>query len=49
MPYDFQYQVDEGRNNFGHSQKSDGNVVTGRYFVHLPDGRLQIVIEFVMM
>ncbi|XP_046461253.1 keratin, type I cytoskeletal 9-like [Daphnia pulex] len=43
MPYQFQYNVNEYGNNFGHSQSSDGNQVTGRYFVQLPDGRLQTV------
>jgi hypothetical protein len=43
MPYQFQYNVNEYGNNFGHSQSSDGNRVTGRYFVQLPDGRLQTV------
>lgn len=43
MPYRFQYSVNEYGNNFGHSQASDGNQVTGRYFVQLPDGRLQTV------
>lgn len=43
MPYQFQYSVNEYGNNFGHSQSSDGNQVTGRYFVQLPDGRMQTV------
>lgn len=43
MPYHFQYNVNEYGNNFGHSQSSDGNQVSGRYFVQLPDGRLQTV------
>lgn len=43
MPYQFEYSVNEYGNNFGHSQSSDGNKVTGRYFVQLPDGRMQRV------
>ncbi|XP_057372579.1 pro-resilin-like [Daphnia carinata] len=43
MPYQFQYSVNEYGNNFGHSQLSDGNQVSGRYYVQLPDGRLQTV------
>ncbi|KAI9560978.1 hypothetical protein GHT06_011934 [Daphnia sinensis] len=43
MPYQFQYNVNEYGNNFGHSQSSDGNQVSGRYYVQLPDGRLQTV------
>lgn len=43
MPYRFQYSVNEYGNNFGHTQASDGNQVTGRYYVQLPDGRLQTV------
>ena len=45
MPYDFSYAVQDeySGNDFGHSENSDGNVVTGEYFVQLPDGRRQIV------
>ena len=45
MPYNFAYTVkdDPSYNNFGHQESSDGNVVTGSYFVLLPDGRLQTV------
>ena len=45
MPYDFAYEVQDeySGNNYGHEEESDGNVVTGEYFVQLPDGRLQIV------
>ena len=45
MPYDFGYDVqdDYSGNNYGHEEQSDGNVVSGEYFVQLPDGRLQIV------
>ena len=45
MPYRFAWDVkdDASYNNFAHSEKSDGNVVTGSYRVALPDGRTQIV------
>lgn len=44
-PYDFAYAVQDEYtgNDFGHSETSDGNAVTGEYFVLLPDGRRQIV------
>ena len=34
---------DPSYNHFGHKEASDGKIVTGRYFVLLPDGRKQIV------
>lgn len=44
MPYGFEYDVNDGHNNFGHRQQSDGHgVTTGSYRVQLPDGRTQIV------
>ena len=45
MPYEFSWAVkDEATyNDYAHSAKSDGNVVTGQYRVLLPDGRTQIV------
>lgn len=43
MPYQFEYNVNEYGNQFGHAESSDGKQVTGRYFVRLPDGRLQTV------
>ncbi|XP_069960900.1 pro-resilin-like [Cherax quadricarinatus] len=45
IPYDFGYGVaDHGTgNDFGHSENSDGNVVKGKYYVRLPDGRKQVV------
>ena len=46
MPYDFSYDINENGNNYGHSETSDGNIVKGRYFVQLPDGRLQTVKIF---
>ena len=44
-PYQFGYQVDDHSNavNFGHMEKSDGEVTSGHYKVLLPDGRLQMV------
>jgi hypothetical protein len=35
--------VNDGYNNYGHQQESDGSVTTGSYRVLLPDGRTQIV------
>ena len=45
MPYEYAYAVkdDYTGNDFGHSEKSDGNTAHGSYFVLLPDGRLQTV------
>ncbi|XP_046453863.1 cuticle protein 10.9-like [Daphnia pulex] len=45
QPYSFDWAVNDAPsyNNYGHSEKSDGNVVTGSYRVQLPDGRMQIV------
>lgn len=45
MPYRFSYAVkdEESYNDFGHEEVSDGKTVTGTYYVHLPDGRLQTV------
>jgi len=45
QPYSFAYEVNDAPsyNNYGHSENSDGNVVTGSYRVLLPDGRTQIV------
>ncbi|XP_076054515.1 uncharacterized protein LOC143033216 [Oratosquilla oratoria] len=43
--YNFDYAVqDEYTNNYyGHSESREGYVTKGKYFVHLPDGRLQTV------
>ena len=45
MPYSFDWAVLDGPsyNDFGHKETSDGKVVTGTYYVALPDGRRQIV------
>ena len=45
MPFDFSYKVnDEETGNIqSHSSTSDGQVVTGKYSVKLPDGRTQTV------
>ena len=44
-PYDFEYAVKDeySGNDFGHNEISDGAITSGRYFVLLPDGRLQTV------
>ncbi|XP_066966786.1 cuticle protein 7-like [Macrobrachium rosenbergii] len=45
MPFDFEYAVKDDYKglDFGHNSNSDGKVVTGKYYVLLPDGRTQIV------
>ncbi|XP_042886913.1 cuticle protein 19-like [Penaeus japonicus] len=45
IPYNFNYAVNDAYtgNNFGQSEKSDGNNVWGSYTVALPDGRKQQV------
>lgn len=45
MPYSFQYGVDDDASglDFGHKESSDGLVVTGTYYVQLPDGRMETV------
>ncbi|MCL4148201.1 UNVERIFIED_CONTAM: hypothetical protein GTU68_051832 [Idotea baltica] len=45
MPYKFEWTVldAETRNDFGHREFSDGDVVRGEYYVLLPDGRVQTV------
>uniref|UniRef100_A0A0P5N9H1 Putative Cuticle protein n=1 Tax=Daphnia magna TaxID=35525 RepID=A0A0P5N9H1_9CRUS len=43
QPYSFAYDVNDGYNNYGHEQQSDGYVTSGSYRVLLPDGRTQIV------
>lgn len=45
MPYSFEYGVDDEASglDFGHKESSDGAVVTGTYYVLLPDGRMETV------
>lgn len=45
MPYEFRYGVQDKYqgNDFGHEEQSNGDSVTGRYYVLLPDGRRQVV------
>lgn len=45
MPYNFAYAVkdDDYYVDYGHSETSDGKVVSGSYNVVLPDGRRQVV------
>ncbi|KAG7158007.1 pro-resilin-like [Homarus americanus] len=42
-PYTFNYGVTAGNNNFGQHESGDGRNVRGKYYVHLPDGRVQTV------
>ncbi|XP_047481460.1 mucin-22-like [Penaeus chinensis] len=44
-PYVFAYSITDPRNgaDFGQTEESDGNVVSGQYHVLLPDGRRQMV------
>ncbi|XP_063601919.1 mucin-3A-like [Penaeus indicus] len=44
-PYVFAYSITDPRNgaDFGQTEESDGNVVSGNYHVLLPDGRRQMV------
>ncbi|CAG9761553.1 unnamed protein product [Ceutorhynchus assimilis] len=43
--YEFEYQVQDAAsgNDFGHREQRQGDVAQGKYFVLLPDGRLQTV------
>ena len=45
QPYKFAYEVKDAKtnNDFGQSESSDGKVVTGNYYVQLPDGRMEVV------
>ncbi|KAG7158018.1 pro-resilin-like [Homarus americanus] len=43
IPYTFNYGVTAGNNNFGQHESGDGRNVRGKYYVHLPDGRVQTV------
>ena len=44
-PYNFEYAVEDSKSglDYGHKESSDGEVVTGTYYVLLPDGRKEIV------
>ncbi|XP_050312375.1 pro-resilin-like [Anthonomus grandis grandis] len=43
--YEFEYQVkdEQSGNDFGHKEQRKGDVAQGKYYVLLPDGRLQTV------
>lgn len=43
--YEFEYEVRDPQsgNDFGHKEQRQGDVAQGKYFVLLPDGRLQTV------
>ncbi|KAG5895731.1 hypothetical protein JTB14_025677 [Gonioctena quinquepunctata] len=43
--YQFEYHVEDAAsgNDFGHEEQREGDVAQGKYFVLLPDGRLQTV------
>jgi len=41
--YDWEYNVKEHYNDFGHKESRHGYAATGKYYVALPDGRLQVV------
>ncbi len=42
--YDWEYAVkDYHENNFGHKESRHGGAAVGKYYVALPDGRLQSV------
>merc|ERR550534_2908137 len=42
--YDWQYAVkDTHYNDFGHKESRHGYAATGKYYVSLPDGRIQTV------
>jgi Insect cuticle protein len=45
MPYEFSWAVKDEplSNDYSHSAKSDGQVVTGVYRILLPDSRTQVV------
>ncbi|XP_066966782.1 cuticle protein 19.8-like [Macrobrachium rosenbergii] len=45
MPFEYNYAVKDDKHavDFGHDTKSDGQHVTGKYHVLLPDGRTQVV------
>ena len=42
--YNWEYSVrDDHYNDFGHAESRDAYVATGKYYVSLPDGRVQMV------
>lgn len=41
--YDWEYAVNEHYNDFGHKEGRKGYTTTGKYYVALPDGRIQTV------
>ncbi|KAG7168006.1 Pro-resilin-like 114 [Homarus americanus] len=43
--YDYNYAIidDQTLNDYGHQETRDGGITTGKYYVALPDGRLQVV------
>ena len=41
--YDFHYKVKDDYNDFGHWESRDGDKISGKYIVVLPDGRTQTV------
>ncbi|KZS13696.1 putative Cuticular protein [Daphnia magna] len=45
MPYSFAWDVNDyaSKNNYAHSESSNGKAVSGSYRVALPDGRTQYV------
>lgn len=45
--YEFQYDVQDAQAglDFGHQEKRDGSVATGKYYVLLPDGRKQVIMN----
>ena len=44
--YDFSWAVKDSYsgNDYGHSEKREGSDTNGRYYVQLPDGRVQTVV-----
>ncbi|XP_042213183.1 pro-resilin-like isoform X2 [Homarus americanus] len=44
--YEYQYGVldDESGNDFGHEESRNDQATSGRYYVLLPDGRVQTVL-----
>ena len=46
--YNWEYEVRDSYsgNNFGHKESREGYRATGKYYVTLPDGRLQVRMDF---